>query len=115
VGRELARGRAVLLVIDDADLLADTDGRLLALVGRRGDDLTVVAACRADAVRSSYGTWLGELRRCRRGIVASAGGDVDADLLGAVLPRHAPLPARPGLCWLVADGEAALVQVAIGR
>ena len=113
--RELARGRAVLLVIDDADLVADVDGRLLELVGRRGDDLTVVAACRADAVRSSYGTWLGELRRCRRGIVASAGGDVDADLFGAVLPRHAPVPPRPGLCWFIADGEASLVQVALGR
>ncbi len=115
VTRELGHGRAVLLVVDDADLVTDIDGRLLGLVGRRGDDLTVVAACRADAVRSSYGTWLGELRRCRRGLVASAGSDVDADLLGAVLPRHAPMPPRPGLCWSVADGEATLVQVAIGR
>jgi S-DNA-T family DNA segregation ATPase FtsK/SpoIIIE len=115
VHRELGRGRAVVLVVDDAELVADVDGSLAALAGRRGVDLTVIAACRADAVRSSYGSWLGELRRSRRGVVTSAGAELDADLLGVALPRHSPVPPRPGLCWLIADGEATLVQVAIGR
>ncbi len=115
VACELAEGRSVLLVVDDAELVVDVDSRLTAMLTRRVDDLTVVAACRADAARSAYGHWLGELRRSRRGVVMASGSDLDGDVLGIVLARHPPLPPRPGLCWLVADGDAVVVQAARGH
>jgi hypothetical protein len=43
----------------------------------------------------------------------SASNDLDGDLLGAVLPRRLPIPARPGLVWLVADGAIVVAQVAV--
>jgi hypothetical protein len=46
-------------------------------------------------------------------MVMTASNDLDGDLLGAVLPRRSPIAARPGLMWLVADGEVVLAQVAI--
>ena len=108
---ELAAGRAALLVVDDAELVPDPDGRLAALVASPPEGLAIVAACRPDAVRA-HGHWVAMLRRSRRGVLMAASSDLDADALGATLPRHPPLAPRPGLCWLVADGEAVLVQAA---
>lgn len=111
--RGLDEGRPVLLVVDDAELVADVDARLMAMIARRPNDLTVVASCRGDAVRASYGQWLGELRRSRRGVVMASGSDLDGDVLGVALPRHPPVLPRPGLCWLVADGNAVAAQAAV--
>ena len=63
-----------------------TEARLLALEG------WMHAALRGD-------DWAGPLQ-------------LSAELLGARVPRHAPLPPRPGLCWLVGDGETRLAQAA---
>ena len=40
-------------------------------------------------------------------------GDTDGDVLGELLPRHPPLPPRPGLAWLVAGGRRTLTQLAL--
>lgn len=109
---ELAAGRPVLLVIDDADLVADAGGALAAAVSGHRPLLTMAVACRPDSVRSTYGHWAASLRRHRRGVLMAACDELDGDLLGAVLPRHLPVAARPGLCWLVGDGTARLVQAA---
>ena len=60
-------------------------------------------------------------------ILASAGADVVVtarsvdklqetrslvESLGVRLPRRPPLAARPGLAWLIGDGEAQLAQLA---
>ena len=108
---ELAAGRAALLVVDDAELVADPDGGLAALAAASPEGLVIVAACRPDAVRS-HGHWVATLRRSRRGVLMSPASDLDADALGVTLPRHPPLPPRPGLCWLVSDGSAVLAQAA---
>ena len=75
----------------------------------------IIATGKPDALRQSYGHWTGIVRRSRLGIVASASNDLDGDLVGAVLPRRTPVPPRPGLMWLVSDGEAVLTQVAIDQ
>ena len=43
----------------------------------------------------------------------AAGGELDGDLLGAVIPRRPPIPSRPGLAWLVDEGGPSLVQLAL--
>jgi S-DNA-T family DNA segregation ATPase FtsK/SpoIIIE len=107
-----AAGRAVLLVVDDAELVPDAQGALAALAGGHDPLVTMVVACRPDSVRSSYGHWASALRRHRRGVLMAACDELDADLLGAQLPRHVVTAPRPGLCWLVGDGRATLAQAA---
>ena len=80
------------------------------LAAERRHGLLVLAAGRPDALRG-YGHWTAVVRRSRTGVLMSACADVDGDLLGELLPRHPPLPARPGLGWVVAGGRRALVQI----
>jgi DNA segregation ATPase FtsK/SpoIIIE, S-DNA-T family len=108
---DLAPGRACLIVVDDADRLDDASGALSALVAGRRPGLLVVAAGRPDALRTRYGEWTAVVRRSRIGLLLAACADTDGDLLGELLPRHPPLPPRPGLAWLVGGGQRALVQI----
>jgi S-DNA-T family DNA segregation ATPase FtsK/SpoIIIE len=102
----------VLLAVDDAELVDDVGGTLASLAASRRTGLMLVASGKPDSLRQSYGHWTGVVRRSRLGLVAAASHDLDGDLLGAVVPRHVPITPRPGLAWLVSDGDAVLVQVA---
>jgi len=104
---------ALLLVIDDAEMVDDFGGRLAALAAGSRPNTWIVAAGRPEALRQLYGHWTTVVRRSRIGVVLTGGSDLDGDLLGVVLPRRTPIPARPGLAWAVADGRAALAQVAL--
>ena len=84
---------------------------LAALLAERRPGLLVVAAGRPDALRSQYGHWTTVIRRGRTGLLMSMCADTDGDVLGELLPRHPPLPPRPGLGWLVGGGQRTLVQV----
>ncbi len=108
----LPAGGDALLVIDDAELVNDEHGDLAELVSSRREGVTVAAAARPDALRSAYGHWTNAVRRSRLGLVMAACSDLDGDLLNAVLPRRLPIAARPGLAWMVADGDQQLVQIA---
>ncbi|MBI4935828.1 MAG: hypothetical protein HY828_18250 [Actinobacteria bacterium] len=103
----------LLVVVDDAELVDDPTGVLAALAAGRRADRTVMVAGRPDALRQSYGHWSSVVRRSRLGLVAAGGGDLDGDLLGATLPRRTPVDPRPGLMWIVQQGTAELVQVAL--
>ncbi|HEX2783389.1 MAG TPA: FtsK/SpoIIIE domain-containing protein, partial [Ilumatobacteraceae bacterium] len=105
----------VLIAIDDAELVDDIGGLLAALAASRRHGLMIVAAGKPDSLRHTYGHWTGVVRRSRLGIVTAAANDLDGDLLGATLPRRTPIPARPGLVWLVSDGIVVLTQVAMDR
>ena len=93
-----APGEAVdpntLLAIDDCERLDDPDGRLADLI-RRGGATTVFGAGRAEAMRLAFGHWTAVCRRSRLGLVMVAGGELDGDLLGAVLPRRTPIRRGP--------------------
>jgi S-DNA-T family DNA segregation ATPase FtsK/SpoIIIE len=105
--------RPRLLVVDDADRVADADGTLAALVERAATTLTVVAAVRPSSVRADYGHWTRLVRRSRLGIVLTAGGEADGDVLGETLPRCTPVPPRAGLGYIVQDGATQLTQIAL--
>ena len=107
-------GRA-LIAIDDAELVDDAGGRLAAMTASHRHGLLIIATGKPDSLRQSYGHWTGVVRRSRLGIVATASSDLDGDLLGAMLPRRTPIAARPGLVWLVSDGQVCLVQAAVGH
>ncbi len=103
----------VLIAVDDAELVDDVGGMLASMAATRRAGLMIVASGKPDSLRQSYGHWTGVVRRSRLGLVAAASNDLDGDLLGAVIPRRLPIAPRPGLAWLVSDGDAVLVQVAI--
>ncbi len=103
----------VLIAIDDAEMVDDVGSALADLAASRRHGLMIVATGKPDSLRHSYGHWTAVVRRSRLGLVTSTSSDLDGDLLGAMLPRRLPIPARPGLVWLVADGEAVLAQVAV--
>jgi DNA segregation ATPase FtsK/SpoIIIE, S-DNA-T family len=101
----------VLLIVDDADRVDDPDGALGALIAERRPGVLVAAAGRPDALRPLYGHWTAVVRRSRIGVLLAACTDVDGDLLGELLPRHRPLPPRPGLAWLVDATGCRLAQL----
>jgi S-DNA-T family DNA segregation ATPase FtsK/SpoIIIE len=72
-----------------------------------------MAAARADGVRRAFGDWLGAVRSSRHGLLLGPGAELDADLLGVVLPRAARRMPAPGAAWLVADGVAEPVRLAL--
>ena len=102
----------ILVVVDDADQVDDPDGELAAIVAGRRPGVTIAAAARLEAVRVAYGHWVREVTRSRCGLIMTAPGEVDGELLGVTLPRRTIVPARPGLAWVI-DGQGhRLVQVA---
>ncbi|HZG96175.1 MAG TPA: FtsK/SpoIIIE domain-containing protein, partial [Mycobacteriales bacterium] len=103
-------GRPTLLLIDDAERIDDDSGCLRRhLVAARPGD-RVVAAGRADVLRTSYGHWTELLRRSRQGVVLKPQPAVDGDLWGLVLPRRRTQPFATGRGFLVSDGDVELVQ-----
>lgn len=107
-----ARG-PLLVLVDDAEMVEDPSGLLAAWAAGRRPNTWIVAAGRPDALRQLYGHWTTVVRRSRSGLVLTGGSDLDGDLLGVMLPRRTPVPARPGLAWSVASGAVDLTQIAL--
>ncbi|HRB02649.1 MAG TPA: FtsK/SpoIIIE domain-containing protein [Ilumatobacteraceae bacterium] len=110
---DLPQSGPLLLLVDDAEMVDDPGGRLAALAAGARSNTCIVAAGRPDALRQLYGHWTTVVRRSRCGVVLTGGSDLDGDLLGVVLPRRIPVPARPGLAWSVSSGIATLTQIAL--
>ena len=101
-----------LLLVDDADHVADPAGTLARIAALQGGRSHLVAATTADRMRSSFGHWLAELRSCRTGVLFRP-GPLDGDLLGAALPARLTLASLPGRGLIVADGAAVVAQMAL--
>jgi S-DNA-T family DNA segregation ATPase FtsK/SpoIIIE len=107
----VSRGPLVVLV-DDAERVDDPLARLAALADAHLPDVLVVAAARADAVRSQYGSWVRQLRSSRLGLLLQPDPETDGDVFGVRLPRHAPVRFGPGRGYLLDGGGLDIVQVA---
>ncbi|HIY94204.1 MAG TPA: FHA domain-containing protein [Candidatus Rothia avicola] len=105
----LATGPVVLFV-DDADGFADNDKSLAGLVEKTPAGLCIVAAGRADELRSLYSHWTKTLRKAKCGVLLQPNVDLDGDLLGARLPRKAPVALTVGRGYAVSNGSVQLVQ-----
>jgi S-DNA-T family DNA segregation ATPase FtsK/SpoIIIE len=98
-----------LVLVDDADLYEDPTKAFSQLLALRRPDVHLVAAGRADALRTNYGHWTVEIRRSRQGF-ALRPEDMDTELWNVSLPRHHPVHLETGRGYLVADGRAELTQ-----
>jgi hypothetical protein len=105
--------RPLLIVVDDAERVDDPTGRLAALLEASHLDVLVVATARPEALRGTYGHWTAAVRRSRVGVMMAASGELDGDLLQAVIPRRCPVRVRPGLAWVVDVEGIQLVQIAL--
>jgi len=103
----------LLVVVDDAERVDDHGGVLRDVLDGRHRHVTLAIAARLDAVRSSYGHWTRDVARSRCGLIMTAAGEIDGDLLGVSLPRRSLPAPRPGLGWLVDGSGHRLVQVAV--
>jgi S-DNA-T family DNA segregation ATPase FtsK/SpoIIIE len=112
---ERARTRPLVVIVDDAEELAESLGAApLETVVRRGRDLDVriVAACERTAAQRAFSGWLRELRKEEHGLLLMPDADVDGDILGVRLPRRTNPIHPPGRGYLVVRGTVGLVQVA---
>jgi S-DNA-T family DNA segregation ATPase FtsK/SpoIIIE len=98
-----------VVLVDDAEAVEELDG----LLKRPG--VHVVAAARADALRSLYGHWTQDVRRSKVGVLLRPDIDLDGDLVGVTLPRRAPVQMVTGRGYLAHNGELEIVQVALPR
>jgi S-DNA-T family DNA segregation ATPase FtsK/SpoIIIE len=101
-----------LLVIDDADLVDDADGRVARLLAGRRPDVHVVIAARPEGLRGRYADFTQDVRRSRQGLLLRPDCDSDGDLVGTPLPRRGPTRFGAGRGYLVRDGQCELVQAA---
>jgi len=105
-----------VVVIDDADLLADCEagGELSKIITRGGGrPLALVLAGDPDSLASGFGGWQADARRARRGCLTAPQTLPEGDLIGARLTHaHTGRPPRPGRA-LLNTGDGTLVTVAV--
>ncbi|MCU1540303.1 MAG: cell division protein FtsK, partial [Arthrobacter sp.] len=70
----------------------------------------VIAAGRSADLRGLYSHWTKTLRKSRLGVLLQPDVDYDGELLGAVLPRRAPVALTAGRGYIAVGGQLALFQ-----
>lgn len=112
----LAEARLVdgplVLMVDDAERFDDADQAITNLIGAGMTNLKIVAAGRSDDLRSMYSHWTKLIRKARCGVLLQPNVDYDGDLLGATIPRRAPVTLSPGRGYACGAGDVMLVQTA---
>jgi S-DNA-T family DNA segregation ATPase FtsK/SpoIIIE len=101
----------VVVLIDDAEDFDDADGAIVGLLSTAHPDLHLIAAGRSEALRALYGHWTKTVARSKTGVLLRPNIDFDGDLLGAALPRRAPVRMVVGRGYAVNSGEVEVVQV----
>ncbi|WP_419926108.1 FtsK/SpoIIIE domain-containing protein [Candidatus Poriferisocius sp.] len=100
-----------LVLIDDAETVGDPDGALKALASDSRPSLHIVAAGRADRLRTAYGHWTAEIRFSRTGVLLQP-TPLDGDLFTIQLPTRPTLPSLPGRGYLIQNGQPSIIQLA---
>ncbi|WP_018653547.1 FtsK/SpoIIIE domain-containing protein [Actinomadura flavalba] len=105
-----------VVVVDDAEMLEDTDFddalRDVLRTARDGEHAVVLGGTTADLARG-YRGFLPDARRSRSGLLLSVDSPEDGDLFGLRLPRNAPLGGPTGRGLFVATATTTQIQVAL--
>ena len=100
----------VLLLIDDGERFVDTDKTLGSLVENTPPNLHIIASGRSDELRGLYNHWTKTLRKSRCGVLLQPNVDFDGEILGAQLPRRAPVRITTGRGYACSGGTVELIQ-----
>ena len=100
-----------LVLIDDAETMGDPDGALKSLAADSRPGRHIVAAGRADRLRTAYGHWTAEIRFSRTGVLLQP-TPLDGDLFTIQLPTRPTLPSIPGRGYLIQNGSPTIIQIA---
>ncbi|MEV7236289.1 FtsK/SpoIIIE domain-containing protein [Streptomyces sp. NPDC051020] len=105
----------VVVVIDDADLLLQTQAEpVLNRIARTGAEVGqgLIAAGETDRLVAGFSGWHTDLRRNRQGLLISPQNMGDGELIGIRFPRSRLGAGRPGRGMLhLGDGVVRTVQV----
>ena len=101
-----------LVLIDNVETVADHDGRLKSLATDSRPGLHIIAAGRADRLRTAYGHWTSEIRFSRTGILLQP-TPLDGDLFTIQLPTRPALPSLPGRGYLIQNAQPSIIQIAM--
>ncbi|MET3904804.1 FtsK/SpoIIIE domain-containing protein [Paenarthrobacter sp. 4246] len=100
----------VFLLIDDAERFEDTDQSIAGIVASGPPGLCIIASGRAADLRGLYSHWTKSIRKSRLGVVLQPDVNYDGELLGATLPRKAPVALTAGRGYLGVGGQMSLIQ-----
>lgn len=100
----------VFLLIDDAERFDDVDQSIAGVVASGQAGLCVIAAGRSSDLRGLYSHWTKTVRKSRLGVLLQPDVDYDGELLGATLPRKAPVAITAGRGYIGVGGRTALIQ-----
>jgi hypothetical protein len=101
-----------LLLVDDAEMVDDPGNVLSTLLAERHNNVWVIAAGRADVLRTSYTHWTTTIRRSRIGLALRPQLEIDGELWMTPLPRRVIGQFPTGRGFLIADGSTTLIQSA---
>ena len=107
----IAADPPTLVLIDDAETVDDPQGALKALATEGRPGLHIVAAGRADRLRTAYGHWTSEIRFSRTGVLLQP-TPLDGDLFTIQLPTRPTLPSLPGRGYLIQNAHPSIIQIA---
>jgi len=105
--------RRWVVIVDDADRIDAESGPLVDLAKNATGLVTLIVGVRSSSVRQAYGHWTRFVRASGTGLLLMPDNSVDGDILGVRLPRSQRVRPVPGRGYLVSNGEAHLVQVAL--
>lgn len=107
----MQKGRVVVM-IDDAERLEDSDASISGLIAANLPGLHLIVAGRSDDLRTMYSHWTKLVRKSRSGLLLLPNPDYDGELLGAAVPRKPPVAMSPGRGYLCTGGASSFVQCA---
>lgn len=100
----------IVLLIDDAERVEDTDQSIASLISAQRPGLCIVAAGRGGDLLNLYSHWTKAARSARCGVLLQPDIDYDGNLLGVSLPRQSPVAITPGRGYACVGGAVALIQ-----
>jgi len=100
----------VFLLIDDAERFENTDQSIPGIVASGPPGLCIIASGRAADLRGLYSHWSKTVRKSRLGVLLQPDINYDGELLGATLPRKAPVALTAGRGYLGVGGQISLIQ-----